>query len=199
MAFVRSACGIGGLLVALLAGNPAYAHPLIDRGIEEASQANFEAALAAFAEAHALGELTQQETIVLLSERALVFHALGDLAHRDEDLRSLAALDPEHVFSERHPSELVETFQTFVPADTSPAAEGSHPEVTDLPRVQVERDPQRGSADIVRPPRRASRRGLWIGVSLSIVGVAAATVATVLLVGGKNSSTLLREPRVDFE
>ena len=84
----------------------AQAHPDLDTGKRLARELEFEPALAAFDRALVGGELTRDELIELLAERALLLHAL----HRQKDLVDafvwLSALSPDHRLDLRAPPEL---------------------------------------------------------------------------------------------
>jgi hypothetical protein len=85
---------------------PAAAHPDLDEGRRLASELEFEPALAAFERALGSGDLTREELVELLAERALLLHALH--RHNDlvEDFVWLSALDPDHRLDLRAPPDL---------------------------------------------------------------------------------------------
>jgi hypothetical protein len=86
---------------------PALAHPDIDAAVEHAEEADFDAALASFDAAVASGDMTRDDLIMLLSERALVFHALNRDEALGRDLSLLAMLAPDHELGRAAPPPLV--------------------------------------------------------------------------------------------
>ncbi len=106
---LRPALALLGWLVcsALVAPVVAYAHPALDAGIEQAQEADFDAALSSFEEAISSGELTRDELVQLLSERALVWHAVGNDNALGRDLSLLAMLAPDHELGRAAPPPLV--------------------------------------------------------------------------------------------
>ncbi len=99
----------GLLLLAWSAFVPAsaFAHPQLEQGKRMFAELELDAALVAFQAALDSGELTRAELVELLSERALVLHAL----HRREELIAdfvwLSALAPERILDMRAPPALV--------------------------------------------------------------------------------------------
>lgn len=98
------------LSVALGSSATALAHPDLDQGVQSAEEADFDAALAAFERALDSGTLTRDELVVLLSERALVLHALGQKGALAWDLANLALIEPGRSLGRRAPPELVQAF-----------------------------------------------------------------------------------------
>ncbi len=100
---------LAGLLFCGLTGT-AWAHPQLDEGKRLFAELELEGSLGAFQSAVDSGELTREELIELLAERALVLHAL----HRREELISdfvwLSALAPERILDMRAPPALVATW-----------------------------------------------------------------------------------------
>ena len=111
MSLWRAAIG-AFLLVASLCTAPssARAHPELDKAVASAKEAEFDAALAGFEQALASGTLTRDELVVLLTERALVLHALGQRGALAWDLANLALIEPGHDLGRRAPPELVDAF-----------------------------------------------------------------------------------------
>ncbi len=103
-----------GLLVALVPSGTAHAHADLDRGVAHAENAEFDSALAAFSAAEASGTLDRDELVVLLTERALVLHALKHEEIHEEalkrDLALLAMLDPTLTLGRRAPPALAAAF-----------------------------------------------------------------------------------------
>jgi hypothetical protein len=85
----------------------AHAHPALDAAIEQAQEADFDASLASFDEAIASGELTRDELVQLLGERALVWHAVGNDSALGRDLSLLAMLAPDRELGRAAPPPLV--------------------------------------------------------------------------------------------
>ena len=88
----------------------ARAHPGLDEAKRLASDLEFEESLSAFDKALASGTLTREELIVLLSERAFVFHALRRKEDLIKDFLWLSALAPEHRLDLRAPPDLTATW-----------------------------------------------------------------------------------------
>lgn len=84
-----------------------HAHASLDEAIQYAEDADFDAAIASFDAAIASGELTRDELVLLLSERALVFHALGNDSALGRDLSLLAMLAPDRELGRAAPPPLV--------------------------------------------------------------------------------------------
>jgi hypothetical protein len=85
----------------------ARANDDLDSAIEHAEDADFDAALASFDAAIASGTLTRDELIVLLSQRALVWHAVGNDNALGRDLSLLAMLAPDRELGRAAPPPLV--------------------------------------------------------------------------------------------
>ena len=81
---------------ALLRPDVAHAHPDLDEAKRLAADLEFDAALNAFEKALKSEELTRQELVQLLSERALVLHALHRRDELVKDFEWLSALAPDH-------------------------------------------------------------------------------------------------------
>src|SRR5687767_13926086 len=106
-----------GLMLALaalcalaLTPDVASAHPGLNEAKRLASDLEFEKSLTAFDGALASGTLTREELIVLLSERAFVFHALRRQEDLIKDFFWLSALAPDHRLDLRAPPDLTATW-----------------------------------------------------------------------------------------
>lgn len=108
--FVRLARQLGFLL-ALLAPGSVHAHPRVERAVELARMANFEAALHAFEEAEAAEDLQRDDLLELYEARALVHFALSNHVELEADLGRLASLDPERQLGGEFPPEIATTFR----------------------------------------------------------------------------------------
>jgi hypothetical protein len=95
------------LVVLAIAPAAVRAHASLDEAIQHAEDADFDAAIASFDEAIASGELTRDELVRLLSERALVLHALGNDSALGRDLSLLAMLAPDRELGRAAPPPLV--------------------------------------------------------------------------------------------
>jgi hypothetical protein len=85
----------GVLVVALvwLVPAAAFAHPLIDEGMRRYDEADFPAALAAFARAEQATDLTRDDLVQLYLRRAMVHQAMRNTEDREADLFRLASLE----------------------------------------------------------------------------------------------------------
>ena len=124
-------CGLALLLIAVLPAG-AFAHPLVDRGIEAYENADFETALSSFARAEYAEDLSREDLVVLLHNRALVYFALGDTDSMERDLRRLARIDAGHEMDEAVPPTVRQAFdrvrQVTEPSPVqSPAADVTTP------------------------------------------------------------------------
>jgi tetratricopeptide (TPR) repeat protein len=90
----------------LLQPDVARAHRDLDEAKRLASDLEFDAALNAFERALKSDELTRQELVQLLSERALVLHALHRKDELVKDFEWLSALAPDHRLDLRAPPDL---------------------------------------------------------------------------------------------
>lgn len=84
----------------------AYAHPGLDRAIDLARDAEFKRALKAFEQVVEAGDLTRDELVQLLAERALVQQAMGNNKALNRDLAMLASLDPQRDLGPNAPPDL---------------------------------------------------------------------------------------------
>src|SRR5262245_53894793 len=89
---------------------PARAHSDLDEALRLVGDLEFEASLTAFDAALKSGSLTREELVVLLSERAFVFHALRRQDALIEDFLWLSALAPDHRLDLRAPPDLTATW-----------------------------------------------------------------------------------------
>ncbi len=85
---------IGALVAAWVIPLTTLAHPLVDRGIVEYEDADFQAALDFFVEAEGRTDLNTDELLQLLEMRALVYHAIDDQERMRRDLTRLASIRP---------------------------------------------------------------------------------------------------------
>lgn len=92
----------------------ARAHPKLDRAVSLAAEAEFGRALRNFEAALASGELTRDELVVLLTERALVNFAMGSHPQVRSDLNYLSLLAPDTELGERAPPRLTVVWQKAV-------------------------------------------------------------------------------------
>ncbi len=92
----------------------ARAHAELDRAMEDSKNAEFDAALESFDRAIASGTLTRDELVLLLTERALVLHALRRPSDLTRDLARLALIAPEHELGTRAPPKLLKEFEGAV-------------------------------------------------------------------------------------
>lgn len=99
--------GMAALLLCLCKVSTAHAHPELERGKHLMAELEFEAALQAFERAVDSHELSRDELLALLQERALALHALKREAELLRDFVWLAALAPEHILDTRAPPDLV--------------------------------------------------------------------------------------------
>jgi len=99
------------------------ADPLIDQAISAYEDADFQAALDAFNEAAANGDLSIEELLQLFEMRALVSHALNDDAGMMEDLRRLAAVRPTYRLGRLSPPPMHNAFNEALKANGSLGAE----------------------------------------------------------------------------
>jgi anti-sigma-K factor RskA len=99
-------------LVLLLAfhATSARAESALTRGLALANEAEFEAALAAFDDAIEHEQLSRSELVTLLTERVLLFHALVRPREQLDDLRYLAAIEPDFQFDARFPPAVLVQF-----------------------------------------------------------------------------------------
>jgi hypothetical protein len=100
----------------------AWANADLDRAVEHATEAEFDAALTAFDAALAGGSLTRDELIELLAERSLVLHAVGKKQQLDDDLSALVMLGGEDRLDQRAPPQLIDTLETKKRAREEPLA-----------------------------------------------------------------------------
>jgi hypothetical protein len=99
--------GMAALLLCLCRTSDAHAHPELERGKRLMAELEFEAALQAFERAVDSRELSRDELLSLLQERALALHALKREPELLRDFVWLAALAPEHILDTRAPPDLV--------------------------------------------------------------------------------------------
>lgn len=92
----------------------ALAHPIVEQGRQQASDADFDAALASFAAALEADGLTREDLIQLYETRAYVYYATGNREALQADVARLAALDPEHGFEVSIPPEVSDLYRTAV-------------------------------------------------------------------------------------
>jgi hypothetical protein len=88
----------------------ARAHELIDRAAELSQNAEFEAALAALSDAETGTDLTREDVVQLLLQRALVHFALQATEEMSFDLNGLASLEPHFEFDVTIPPPVAEMF-----------------------------------------------------------------------------------------
>ncbi len=81
----------------------AFAHPLVEAGVEQVNDAAFEDALSSFDAAWNGSGLTRDDLVTLLANRAVANFALRANAAVDRDLGFLAALDRNYVFAPHVP------------------------------------------------------------------------------------------------
>jgi len=98
------------LLLGLSVPAAAAAHPDVDEGRERYRNAEFDAALEAFARAEQADDLTRDDLILLFESRALVHSAMQSAEDAEADLARLAVVAPDHELSRRVPPDLRETF-----------------------------------------------------------------------------------------
>jgi hypothetical protein len=111
-----------GTLLMLTMPEKARAHPALDAAISHAEEADFDEALSEFDAALSSGELTRDELVVLVSQRALVFHALGRDAELSRDLSLLAMLAPDHQLGRAAPPPLVARWNELRTSQGAPAS-----------------------------------------------------------------------------
>jgi hypothetical protein len=115
---MRIALGIFVFLGVLTAPTgEAKAHPLLDEAIASYEEADFEGALGTFNAAARNADLSVEELLRLFEMRALVFHALGNKAAMQADLRRLAAVRPSYRFSRLTPPPVRQAFERMLEAD----------------------------------------------------------------------------------
>jgi hypothetical protein len=102
-------------ILALLALTPyaAHAHPAVDEGIEAANDARFDDALRAFDRAWAATDLTRDELVRMLVQRAIVHAAVRATADLDADLRALATLEPAFTLPQIAPPNVRRRFEAI--------------------------------------------------------------------------------------
>lgn len=88
----------------------ASAHPLVDEGRRLYENGELLPALEAFGRAQQSDDLTLADLTEVFELRALVYRILGDEGAVEAELRRLAAIAPDHQFSEEVPPEVRETF-----------------------------------------------------------------------------------------
>jgi hypothetical protein len=115
----RSAWAWLAVLVCTLSPLSARAHPQLDAAITLAEEADFERSLRAFEAALVSQDLNRDELVTLLSERAIVLHALGKKEALARDLHLLAALAPEHALGRSAPPALLKKYEA-ARAETPP-------------------------------------------------------------------------------
>lgn len=100
-------------LLALLALTPhrVGAHPAVDEGIEAANDARFDDALRAFDRAFSATDLTREELVRMLVQRAIVHAAVRATADLDADLRALVMLDPAFALPQIAPPNVRRRFE----------------------------------------------------------------------------------------
>lgn len=92
----RGPLALAGVLVGALVWlvpAAALAHPLIDEGTHRYDEADFPAALAAFARAEQATDLSRDDLVQLYLRRAMVHHAMRNTEDREADLFRLASLE----------------------------------------------------------------------------------------------------------
>lgn len=149
----------------LLAPSRAWAHPLVDEGLQRLRDADFAGALQVFEEAEAGDDLTRADLVALLAARATVHLALDDQAAAVLDLRMLATLDPRHVIDRTAPPDFRRAFARATQAVRGPlSVTATHERVAD--RVQIEARAHDDPAGVVRAIRVFVRRdGAWLPAS----------------------------------
>ena len=98
----------------LLAPATAFAHPLLDQAQEKFQQAEFEAALALYAQAEDANDLTREDLVELYVRRALVHHALGNEEELELDLFRLATIAPDTDLTRQIPPRVRDAFDAAV-------------------------------------------------------------------------------------
>lgn len=93
---------------------PAYAHPMLDRGVAHYENADFEAAIRTFDQASRNADLSVEELLRLFEMRALVHHAVGDEHAMREDLRRVAAVRPSYQLSALAPPQVMRAFNQIL-------------------------------------------------------------------------------------
>jgi hypothetical protein len=88
----------------------ASAHPLVDEGRRLYENGELLPALEVFGRAQAGDDLTLADLTEVFELRALVYRILGDEGAVEAELRRLAAIAPDHQFSQEVPPEVRETF-----------------------------------------------------------------------------------------
>ncbi len=89
----------------------AQAHPLVEAGITQVSDAAFEEALSSFDSAWNGSGLTREDVIALLANRAVANFALRASAAVDRDLGFLAAIDRTYAFAPHVPPPMRDRFE----------------------------------------------------------------------------------------
>ena len=116
-ACIRPRRGLTFILASLgltLAPATAFAHPLLDQAQEKFQQAEFEAALALYAQAEEANDLTRDDLVELYLRRALVHHALGNEDELDLDLFRLATIAPDTDLGRQIPPRVRDAFDAAV-------------------------------------------------------------------------------------
>jgi hypothetical protein len=91
---IRGGIVLWAAAVACVCPERAFAHPLLEQAQRKFEQADFEGALALYAQAEAGTDLTRADLVELYLRRALVHHSVGDEEARSLDLFRLATLEP---------------------------------------------------------------------------------------------------------
>lgn len=99
----------------------ARAHPMLERGIVDYENADFESALATFNAAARNADLSVEELLQLFELRALVHHALSNERAMRSDLRRIAAVRPSYRLGPMAPPSVRETFDELL--EDSPEVE----------------------------------------------------------------------------
>lgn len=99
------------VLAALIVPGIARANDNIARAVEQAQEAEFEAALLLLDEAERDGPLTRDDLVTLYTQRALVRFALGNTDQAETDLARLAALEPNFVLPPTAPPPVRVSFE----------------------------------------------------------------------------------------
>lgn len=113
-----------GVLGGVTAPGAARAHPDLDAAIAHAEEADFDAALGSFDAAIASGELTRDELVQLLAERALVLHALNRDQALGRDLSLLAMLAPDRELGRAAPPPLIARWTELRTSQAAPLSVG---------------------------------------------------------------------------
>jgi len=102
-----------GLVWTLSIPLTARANPDLEKAIRLSGELEFTQALRAFQKALDSGQLTRVELARLLSERALLLHALRRQSEVVSDFRWLAAVDPNYQLDQRAPPDLTAIWESL--------------------------------------------------------------------------------------